>query len=78
MRVTVIALLLAGCATLEQGAARVAGAGVDAVIQAVRRELGREPGDLPTVCETELDPETGRLLLLCTVCYRLRDGERCE
>jgi len=68
-------LLLGGCTTATVPAVVTA---LDALDRLTRDRTGRPLEELPMVCEHEQDPETGRLLMLCTVCYRLAPGEVCK
>ncbi len=51
---------------------------LDLVAEEVLKRTGQEMDTHPTHCEYENDPDSGKLLILCTVCYDLPDGERCS
>lgn len=64
-----------GCALLDTPAVLSA---LDLVAEEVLKRTGQEMDAHPTHCEYENDPDSGKLLILCTVCYDLPDGERCQ
>lgn len=67
----VAALAMVGCAALASPQAPEAILNVvEVVSEIVRRETGKDLEDVPTTCESENHPESGELLLLCTVKYR--------
>ena len=74
--ITALALTLA-CAALSAAAVPAVEAGLERVAEIVLRETGRRLQDVPVVCEHESTGD-GKLLLLCTVCPRLRPGEVCR
>lgn len=80
VRLAFVALGLAPACGLfaSETGSRLVGAGIDVVTRLVQQEIGRHFDELPTSCESENDPKTGKLLLLCTVCYRLAPGEACR
>lgn len=65
------AIFIAGCAALASPQVPQAVLSALEVISGiVRQQTGRELADVPTTCETENHPESGELLILCTVKYR--------
>ncbi len=70
-----LALTMFGCSLLTQPAVLSA---LDLVAEEVLKRTGQEMDAHPTHCEYENDPASGKLLILCTVCYDLPDGRRCS
>ncbi len=67
--------LAAGCSLLTQPAVMSA---LDLVAEEVLKRTGEEMDAHPTHCEYENDPSTGKLLILCTVCYGVEEGGSCS
>jgi len=68
-------LLVAGCSLLNTPAVMSA---LDLVAEEVLKRTGKEMDAHPHSCEYENDPNSGKLLILCTVCYDLPAGEGCS
>ena len=79
MRVAALAFAvgLASCALTASDIPAIA-SGISEVARLVKQHTGRDLAAVPVVCETENHPASGKLLLLCTVCYRLAPGEVCK
>jgi len=71
MRHALLICVLAGCSALTspETPAAVLSA-LDTIARIVRQETGKSLDQVPTTCETENHPESGELLILCTVNYR--------
>ncbi len=76
--VVVLSQMLTGCALLGIDTLPVALNALDHLATLVEKETGKDLQDVPMVCEHEQDPASGKLLMLCTVCYDLKAGETCE
>jgi hypothetical protein len=71
MRVVVASAALLGCSALSRPATPEAVASaLDVIADIVRNETGKELDQVPTTCESEHHPDSGELLILCTVRYR--------
>lgn len=72
-------VLVTGCGLFASGAAMpVALNALDHLAGLVKERTGKRLQDVPMTCEHENDPESGKLLMLCTVCYTLEAGETCK
>lgn len=79
MALTITLLALSGCSLLSSPATIPAMAtAIEAVAHIVKERTGKDLEDLPATTEMEQDPETGRILVLTTVCYKLQPGEVCQ
>lgn len=72
MRSALGAALICGCTALSSPEVpRAVISALDVIARIVRDETGKELAQVPTTCETENHPESGELLILCTVNYRI-------
>lgn len=71
-------LLLGGCSWLAGPGAPIVASAVDVVASKLLEHAGRELDDVPHNCEIENAPADGKLLMLCTFCYRLTPGDACR
>jgi hypothetical protein len=60
-------LFLSGCGLLSSGYGSALAQVIEKVAEVAFDKAGKELSELPMVCEHEYHPDTGQILVLCTV-----------